>query len=149
MRRLKVKTRGFWANRWEAAKRQLRKQPWEEWSAEILPHGLKIVADSWLSYRNGWRQTVEFDWSEISKVSAYKTDQFASDTMWLEFESEEGDSVALPEDAPEWKQIATELPKYLPGCKGLSSWYAQVMKPAFEMNYTVLHGGSTSQAESS
>ncbi len=149
MRRSKVKTRGFWANRREAANRYSSTKTWEKWSAEILPHGLKVELDSARSWRSGWRQTVEFEWSEISKVVAYKTDEFSSDTVWLEFESEQGDSVALPEDAPEWNQVANDLPQHLPGCPDLSSWRPRVLNPAFETNRTVLYGGSATEVEAS
>jgi hypothetical protein len=149
MRRSKVKSRGFWMNRWECARRYLRHRTYEEWSAETLSQGLKIEVDFAQYWRSGWRETVEFDWTEISRVVAYKTDEFAWDTMWLGFESEDGDSIAFPDDAPEWQQVAAELSEHLPGCRGLSSWYEQVMKPAFEMNYTVLYGGSNSEVQAS
>ena len=147
MRRRKVKTRGFWANRWEAAKRAWRKLPSQEWSAEMLPQGVKIHLDSWFEYRQGWRETVEVDWSEISKVIAYKTDEFSVDTIWLGFESADGDSAALPEDAPQWKQLVSDLPVHLKGCQAFERWYPQVAQPPFETNYTVLYGGSDREVE--
>jgi hypothetical protein len=149
MRRSKVKTRGFWANRREAVRRFSQSKTWEEWSAERLEHGLRIEVDSARSWCSGWRQTVEFEWSEVSMVVAYKSDELTSDTIWLEFKSEDGDSVALPENAPEWNRLASDLPIILEGCQGIESWYARVSQPPFETSHTVLYGGSPSQGRAS
>jgi len=141
MRRTKVVTRGFWSNRWAATLRDLRKRPLQEWSAEFLDQGLRIQLDSWLNYRNGYRETIEFEWAEICQVTAYKTDEFSLDTIWLEFQARNGDAAALPENAPQWKQVASVLPAHFAGCPEFRAWYPGVVQPPFASNLTVLYGG--------
>jgi hypothetical protein len=108
---------------------------------------LRIEINSWAKYRGGWRHVVEVDWSEIVKVVAYKTDDLSVDTIWLDFELKDGDSVALPEDAPEWRRLATDLPKFLEGCLALEAWYARVSQPPFEANHTVLFNAPSGEAK--
>ena len=141
MRRSKVVTRGFWSNRWVALMRDIRKRPLQEWSAELLDRGLRIQLDSWLNFRNGYREIVEFEWAEISKVSAFKTDDFSVDTVWLQFQARDGEVAELPEDAAQWQQVASSLSAHFAGCPDFRSWYPAVVQPPFASNWTVLYGG--------
>ncbi|HEV7734311.1 MAG TPA: hypothetical protein VGR62_19215 [Candidatus Binatia bacterium] len=78
-------------------------------------------------------------WPEVERVVAFKTDDFAVDTIWVSLQTM-GDSEQLlfPDDARGWTLVVESLPIHLPGCMPFDAWFSIVAFPAFVENATLI-----------
>ncbi|GMG86374.1 hypothetical protein MNKW57_06950 [Biformimicrobium ophioploci] len=79
----------------------------------------------------------KFQWDECSKIVTYKDDLLTTDLICLEFELSNGTVYLAHEEQPGFEDLISALSTAFPGIDG--NWYVEVMTPAFERNYRVLH----------
>jgi hypothetical protein len=78
-----------------------------------------------------------FSWGKVRRVVTYKDDLLTTDLICLEFEVEGGLVYLAHDEAPGFEQLCTDMVKAIPAIN--SNWFLEVMQPAFEKNFTVLH----------
>lgn len=78
-------------------------------------------------------------WTDIHRISAFKTDCYTYDTISLALGLPNGRGFELPEDFGGWQEFAEALPLHLPGCKQFHEWFMVVASPAFETNLTEIY----------
>ena len=101
--------------------------------------GFVLCSESYLHFLRGSKETSRVAWREIVRVTAYKMDDFAWDTIWLAFESSDANLISIPEDALGWKEFIGSLPTYLVGFPTADQWLGKVSPPPFATNETVLY----------
>ena len=142
MKHEKKYNRSFFKNRWEACVRNFKNQPFVEWSVDANPDHIKISVDSFLGIR-GTKETWVISWNEINSADAFKTDNFTTDTIWISFETKDGENISVPEDAEGWRDVADNLPLYLNGAMPIKTWFHQVAIPPFEENRQIIYERKT------
>jgi len=78
-------------------------------------------------------------WSEITKVLAFKRDQFTVDQICVFLTKADDTGLECDEDSNNWENFIKSLPAYLPTCKSMESWHREVMLPPFETKMTELY----------
>ena len=86
--------------------------------------------------RNRDNPPVSIRWTEISRATVFKCDQWSTDCICLHLVGENGTSVELNEEMARWHTLVATLPSYLPGCHASNAWFSQVAFPAFKTNQT-------------
>jgi hypothetical protein len=73
-------------------------------------------------------------WTEVSRVSAYKRDLFRVDLICLLFSRSERRGIEVDEEMKGWRDFVEALPKRLPRCKKRAEWLLPIATPAFAIN---------------
>jgi hypothetical protein len=98
-----------------------------------------------LSYSEGLfrkkhiERTLNFAWSEVTRVSAFKRDCFAVDLICFEFELNGTHVTEINEEAVGWDALVSALPTCLLGALSENEWWIEVVKPAFELCWKDLY----------
>ena len=89
----------FWPNFREAIRRNFRRESLDRFSVRADATGLHVFVDSyrWPGRIDHW----SIPWNEIVVLTAFKTDDFSHDTIWVSIllEGEEYVTAAFPEDS--------------------------------------------------
>lgn len=103
---------------------------------QIPPH-IELIEDGFdIVEAEGERHSVR--WGRVTRVVTYKLDHFATDEIILGFESMDLPGTTL-QASEEWDGFS-ELRATMEHRFGISSsWFADVMKPAFVRNFRVLY----------
>ena len=85
-------------------------------------------------------EIIQFAWSQVKNVFAYKRDCLAVDQIRLLIEvSNINGGVEVREDDEGYKQLIEQLPKRLDGFPTQDEWWQRVAHPAFETRWTLLY----------
>ena len=133
----------FWTNVRDLIRRHCGSEPVDKYAVAVLPTGLSVTLDTCRGPR-GRLEAWSVEWSEISSVLAFKTDNFAYDTIWIAvfptFVSEEGVArILIPDDADGWEDALRSLPEHLAGCEPFEEWFGPVAFPPFVTNRRVIY----------
>jgi hypothetical protein len=79
---------------------------------------------------------VEFAWSAVERVRAYKQDLFTVDLICLAFDLDRGMQATIHEECSAYDALVDALPTYFPGAR--SDWWPEVAHPAFAECPTVV-----------
>jgi hypothetical protein len=142
MKHEKLNNRSFLKNRWKAFVRNIKNRPFEEWTVETTQSQIKISVDSYFGIC-GTKETWAITWNEIISATAFKSDNFTTDTIWISFETKNGENISVPEDAEGWQDAVDKLPSYLSGTKPVETWFNQVALPPFEENRQLIYERKT------
>jgi hypothetical protein len=108
---------------------------------DLLPNGVEIIfPDKRRVFRRKLRdRTLTFNWSDVTKVVAFKRDCFTVDNIRLAFEIDGELVVEIHEDMPGWTELLDALHGHLSGALPLEAWWAKVAFPPFELCLTTLY----------
>ncbi len=73
---------------------------------------------------------VSFEWSEVLRATAFKRDLLTTDLVCIEF-TLASSSFEVNEEVSGWQSLIEVLHDYLIGARAYSSWWSDVVKPAF------------------
>ena len=123
---IQERPRSFWRNRLTAIDR--REVDGDLWEVQASPNVLEVTLDTTRGLY-GRIERWEIAWGAIQKVEALLQDNFSYDTVWIRVSAGEDESVAFPEDASGFKDIAEQFTDKLPGCAPLSVWFRRTVRP--------------------
>jgi hypothetical protein len=121
----------FLRYRFRASYRSMFNKPLDDWWVETNASGLEVRHVSFRPCLAESHSSHLVAWAEISRIVAYKQDNFTWDTIWLRFERPEGTYISVPEEAVGWESLLRELPARLPGCLSMEQWWVPVAEMAF------------------
>jgi len=81
----------------------------------------------------------KFEWKDCRKIVTYKDDLLTTDLICLEFELNDKKVFLAHEEQNGFQQLLGTLNAAFPSID--ENWYAEVMQPAFETNFTILYEG--------
>lgn len=84
-------------------------------------------------------QIVSFQWSEITRVFAFKRDCYVVDSIHMLLELNTSQQVEIFEEMAGWQDFVTALPNYVPGAPAIQEWFTSVAFPPFETCWTQLY----------
>jgi len=79
------------------------------------------------------------NWSDITRVIAFKRDCFGVDSIRLAFEIKGTHVIEVHEDMAGWRALVDAIPEHLPGALSHEEWFGKVAFPAFEPCPTTLY----------
>ena len=103
----------------------------KELDAKRADIGVFSYTDSAFSYVTE-KVNFDSDWNAITGIVAYKTDNFAYDTIHLVVKKQDGAELNINEDTPGWYIFKETMPDHLQGMDVL--WELKVMKEAFALS---------------
>ena len=122
-----------------AAKQMQQGKPLDEQRLELGLSGFVVHRKSFRPYLAMSHSVEHVSWATVSKVTAYKQDNFTWDTIWLELEVNGDPHVRISEETEGWKDLLTAIPANLPGALAPETWWDTVVHPAFAENATVIY----------
>lgn len=108
----------------------------KEREAKEKDPGLFIYSKEGFEYQEK-NNSFKTKWDQIEQVIAYKTDNYAYDTIYLSIILLSSEEWHLSEDTPGWHIFTKELELNLSGINPL--WNFEVISPAFETNPTLVY----------
>jgi hypothetical protein len=84
-------------------------------------------------------RTTRIKWSEITRIVAWKEDNFTWDSLWLTFYLQDGAEYSVSEEAIGWTNLLDLLPVMVQGFPKQEDWWLGVVQPAFAPNATQLY----------
>ena len=85
-------------------------------------------------------------WSDVSKLAAFKRDDFTVDTLCIQVNTELGHSALLTEDMAGFIDFLERMTAVVPGIP--TDWRRKVIPTAFAENYTLLFQKADSSSTS-
>lgn len=92
----------------------------------------------WHSLKNPKATPIQFPWTDVRSVVAFKVDLLTYDEIRLRFIRSSDNGFEISEHAKGWSELTEALPQHLPGCKAFSEWLWTVAEPAFARNETLI-----------
>ena len=130
--------RDFVRYRLECARRGVRGGSICEWRISFDKHGF-LIHKTTFHFRAPTLASTHVLWSQVQRIVAWKEDNFTWDTLWLEFQLEDGSEVCVPEEAIGWRDLLRLLPEHISGMPKQEDWWLGVVQPAFAPNVTQLY----------
>lgn len=97
-----------------------------------------ILSDeSGVRYLRDNSEESKFEWKDCRKIVTYKDDLVTSDLICLEFELSNQKVFLVHEEQNGFQQLVEILNTLFPQIE--KNWYAEVMQPAFDRNFTILY----------
>ncbi len=90
---------------------------------------------------------IEAAWRDVTNIVAWKCDLLVTDRVCLELWLRDGRYVELHEEMAGWLSLLEQLPAYLPRCRAVTSWWPEVVAPAFAANPTVVYDREATRPE--
>ena len=97
-----------------------------------------IVTDLDLAIVRGERPIRAARWDDVVRVSAYKRDELTTDLICLDVVLRDASTCFLHEEALGWEEFLDAAERALPGMHPFQAWFAEVSRPAFARNETLL-----------
>lgn len=98
------------------------------------PPRIVVEADGF-SLLEGSRVVGTVRWADVDGIVAYKTDELATDLVWLDFHlTSTGEAFAVHEDVPGYRELVLAMQHAFPD--SLHDWESAVAHPAFAENRT-------------
>jgi hypothetical protein len=97
-----------------------------------------IATDVDFAIMRGERAIRAARWDDVERVRAYKRDELTADLICLDVELRDASTWSLHEEAPGWEDFLHVAERALPGMRPFQSWFAEISRPAFGRNETLL-----------
>lgn len=108
----------------------------KELEAKRADSGVFKYTDKGFVY-SGKNKTVACDWAKVYGVTAYKTDNYAYDTIHLIIKTDNGEEFDIHEDTAGWFIFKDKLSDNLIGMNKF--WELKAMSPTFEESVTIVY----------
>jgi hypothetical protein len=107
----------------------------------ILPDRVNVIVPGELRlFRKDLAdKAVAFTWQEVSRVIAFKRDQWIVDRICLVFELNGTETMEVNEEMEGWTALVNAVPVYLSGALAQEEWWSKVAFPAFQTCLTEIY----------
>jgi hypothetical protein len=82
-------------------------------------------------------------WADVSRIVAWKEDNYTWDTLWLTFYGQDNAECSVSEEAVGWNRLLELLPDKIAGAPTQRDWWSAVVHPAFAPNVTQIFPAPT------
>lgn len=84
-------------------------------------------------------EVVQFKWSEITRIFAFKRDCWTVDSIRMGVELGASRAIEVSEEMSGWRNFVKALPVLVPGAPSQDEWFTKVAFPAFALCLTELY----------
>jgi hypothetical protein len=84
-------------------------------------------------------EVVQFRWSEITRIIAFKRDCLTVDSIRMLVELNASQTLEISEEMSGWNGFVKDLPLRIPGALSQDQWFTKVAFPAFALCLTELY----------
>jgi hypothetical protein len=81
----------------------------------------------------------EVPWHAISRIMVFKRDLYVHDLICMLIEVPGDGVLEVNEDMEGWKNLTSDLPRFLPSAMAPEAWFSKVAFPAFEVSPVMIY----------
>ena len=121
----------------------------EEWpllSIAVGPEGVTVSSNSKRQIVN---TPCSIGWAEFDRIVVYKRDRMTVDDICMAFQAAGDTVLEVSEDMKGWASLIGALSDYLDYVVDAESWFADVVRPAFEPCTTTIYIAATGSVQTS